>query len=97
MLSQAAGDRVKQEGLDNDLVRRLRDSEYFAPVHGRLDSLLKPASFTGRAAQQVGTPPTPARADGTPDRRLMFRHTWPAARARLDTHGTQVRHLRYTG
>ncbi|XP_043217424.1 adenylosuccinate lyase-like [Amphibalanus amphitrite] len=53
VLSQAAGDRVKQEGLDNDLVSRLRQSDYFAPVHARLDSLLDPASFTGRAEQQV--------------------------------------------
>lgn len=53
VLSQAAGDRVKQEGLDNDLVSRLREAEYFAPVHGRLDSLLDPSSFTGRAEQQV--------------------------------------------
>ncbi|XP_037083539.1 adenylosuccinate lyase-like isoform X1 [Pollicipes pollicipes] len=52
-LSQAAGDRVKQEGADNDLVERLRACAYFEPVHGQMDALLEPASFTGRAAEQV--------------------------------------------
>jgi len=53
VLSQAAGDRVKQEGADNDLMARVRAAAYFAPVHEQLDTLLEPSSFTGRAAQQV--------------------------------------------
>ncbi|KAL5019062.1 hypothetical protein ScPMuIL_004784 [Solemya velum] len=52
-LSQEAGAVVKQEGGDNDLVDRIRRSDYFAPVHTKLDSLLDPSTFIGRAPNQV--------------------------------------------
>ena len=44
---------VKEEGGENDLIERVRKDPYFAPITGRLDELLDPASFTGRAPQQV--------------------------------------------
>jgi adenylosuccinate lyase len=53
VLSHQAAAVVKQEGGDNDLIDRIRASEYFAPIHDQLDSLLDPSTFTGRAPQQV--------------------------------------------
>lgn len=53
VLSQEAAAVVKQEGGDNDLIARIRASDYFAPIHGRLDDLLDPQTFIGRAPQQV--------------------------------------------
>ncbi|KAL8593196.1 hypothetical protein ACOMHN_009851 [Nucella lapillus] len=55
VLSQQAGNHVKQEGGDNDLVERIRQCEYFAPVHSQLQVLLDPATFVGRAPVQVET------------------------------------------
>lgn len=49
--SQAAAQRVKQEGLDNDLLARLREDVAFANVD--LDAALDPSAFVGRAPQQV--------------------------------------------
>jgi adenylosuccinate lyase len=53
VLSREAAARVKGEGLDNDLITRIRADQFFAPIHGDLDRLLEPASFIGRAPQQV--------------------------------------------
>ncbi|XP_054718902.1 adenylosuccinate lyase-like [Uloborus diversus] len=53
VLSQQAADVVKKEGKDNDLVERIRQSPYFAPILDQLDSLLDPSTFIGRAPQQV--------------------------------------------
>ena len=53
VLSHEAAAVVKQEGGDNDLIDRIRASAYFAPVHDKLDELLDPRTFTGRAPQQV--------------------------------------------
>ncbi|CAJ0932810.1 unnamed protein product [Ranitomeya imitator] len=53
VLSQQAAAVVKQEGGDNDLIHRIRSDPYFAPIHGQLEQLLDPKSFTGRAPQQV--------------------------------------------
>ena len=44
---------VKLEGKPNDLVERIRSSEYFQPIHAELDALLDPITFIGRAPQQV--------------------------------------------
>lgn len=55
VLSQQAAAVVKQEGGDNDLLERIRADSYFRPIHGELESLLEPKSFTGRASQQVRT------------------------------------------
>lgn len=54
VLSQLAGNKVKQEGGDNDLVERIQKSEYFAPIHEQLKELLNPSTFVGRAPSQVG-------------------------------------------
>lgn len=48
-----AAAQVKQHGLENDLVDRIRASEYFLPIQEKLDDLLKPTTFIGRAPQQV--------------------------------------------
>eukprot|EP00096_Caligus_rogercresseyi_P005486 TRINITY_DN2101_c0_g1_i1.p1 TRINITY_DN2101_c0_g1~~TRINITY_DN2101_c0_g1_i1.p1 ORF type:complete len:492 (-),score=116.99 TRINITY_DN2101_c0_g1_i1:30-1505(-) len=51
--SMEAGKVVKVEGKDNDLLQRIRDDAYFAPILGQLDELLDEGSFTGRASEQV--------------------------------------------
>lgn len=53
MLSQQAGNVVKQEGGDNDLVQRIATCNYFQPIHNQIQSLLDPATFIGRAPEQV--------------------------------------------
>jgi adenylosuccinate lyase len=54
VLSQEAGAQVKQHGLDNDLMERIRNSLYFAPILPQLETLLDPSTFVGRAPDQVG-------------------------------------------
>ncbi|MBQ9776281.1 MAG: adenylosuccinate lyase [Lentisphaeria bacterium] len=51
--SMEAARRVKVEGADNDLLDRLRKADAFAPIRDEFDSLLDPATFVGRAPQQV--------------------------------------------
>lgn len=51
--SQAAGAQVKIHGKDNDLIERLKGDEYFKPILMRLDDLLNPKTFIGRAPEQV--------------------------------------------
>lgn len=53
VLSHQAARVVKEEGGENDLIERVRNDAYFAPVVARLPELLDPKSFTGRAEQQV--------------------------------------------
>lgn len=53
VLSQAAGNKVKQEGGTNDLIDRVIADPYFAPILGDLKHILDPATFTGRASEQV--------------------------------------------
>ncbi|CEH12557.1 adenylosuccinate lyase [Ceraceosorus bombacis] len=53
VLSHQAASVVKEQGGENDLIDRVRKDEYFGPIHAKLDSLLDPRSFTGRAEQQV--------------------------------------------
>ena len=53
VLSHEAGAEVKQHGRDNDLIERVRADAYFAPIHAQLAALLDPATFIGRAPQQV--------------------------------------------
>ena len=48
-----AGAQVKTFGLENDLVDRIKASEYFLPIREKMDEVLNPATFVGRAAQQV--------------------------------------------
>lgn len=53
VLSHQASAVVKMEGGRNDLIERIKNSEYFAPIHGILNELLDPKSFVGRAPEQV--------------------------------------------
>ncbi len=53
VLSHQAAAVVKEQGGENDLIARIRADPYFAPIAGKLDDLLDPRSFTGRAEQQV--------------------------------------------
>ena len=51
--SQAAAAVVKGEGGRNDLIDRLKKDPIFEKVADKLDEILKPEAFTGRASQQV--------------------------------------------
>ncbi|WP_273306866.1 adenylosuccinate lyase [Victivallis lenta] len=51
--SMAAARRVKEEGADNDLLERLKSDPAFNCIRDEFDSLLDPATFVGRAPQQV--------------------------------------------
>ncbi|EPQ55693.1 Adenylosuccinate lyase [Gloeophyllum trabeum ATCC 11539] len=53
VLSHEAGYQVKQLGLENDLIERVRQDPYFDPIKPELDTLLDPQSFIGRAPEQV--------------------------------------------
>ncbi|XP_023297359.2 adenylosuccinate lyase [Lucilia cuprina] len=53
VLSHQAGAQVKQHGKDNDLVERVRNDPYFAPILHQLDEILDAKTFTGRASDQV--------------------------------------------
>ena len=53
VLSQAAGDRVKMDGADNDLIERIKNDQFFKNIWADLDTLLDPITFTGRSSQQV--------------------------------------------
>jgi len=51
--SQAAGARVKEEGLPNDLIDRLIADDAFRFTKADADALLMPENFIGRSAEQV--------------------------------------------
>lgn len=53
VLSHEAGAEVKKFGRDNDLVQRIRAEPYFAPILGKLDSILDASTFIGRCPDQV--------------------------------------------
>jgi adenylosuccinate lyase len=53
VLSHQAARVVKMEGGQNDLIERVKNTEYFKPIWDELDSLLDPSTFIGRAPQQV--------------------------------------------
>ncbi|XP_054273236.1 adenylosuccinate lyase [Macrosteles quadrilineatus] len=53
VLSQEAGMAVKRDGLDNDLVDRIKRHPYFQNILDQLDNLLDPSTFVGRAPEQV--------------------------------------------
>jgi len=48
-----AAKRVKEEGAENDLLKRIASDGRFAAVHGKLDELLDARKFVGRAPEQV--------------------------------------------
>lgn len=51
--SMAAAKVVKEEGKANDLIDRIKQDKAFASIHNKLDSILKPENFIGRAPAQV--------------------------------------------
>ncbi|KAF8637105.1 hypothetical protein AX17_003009 [Amanita inopinata Kibby_2008] len=53
VLSHEAALQVKQLGLENDLIERVKSDPYFDPIKDQLDTLLEPSSFIGRAPEQV--------------------------------------------
>ncbi|KAK4985081.1 adenylosuccinase ade13 [Elasticomyces elasticus] len=53
VLSHEAAAVVKRDGLPNDLIERIRRTQFFEPVWGSLDELLDPSAFVGRAPRQV--------------------------------------------
>ncbi|KAM3547384.1 hypothetical protein ARSEF4850_010058 [Beauveria asiatica] len=53
VLSHQASAVVKNEGKPNDLVDRIRSSDFFQPIWGELDGMLKAELYTGRSAEIV--------------------------------------------
>ena len=51
--SMDAGAVVKGEGKPNDLMERIAKDPLFAAVHSKLDTLIEPKLFVGRAPEQV--------------------------------------------
>ena len=51
--SMAAGAVVKAEGKQNDLLQRIKNDKLFSPIHSKLDSMVSPILFVGRAPEQV--------------------------------------------
>lgn len=52
-MSHEAAHQVKQLGLENDLIERIKADQYFDPIREDLPALLDPKSFVGRAPEQV--------------------------------------------
>ncbi|OAA63841.1 Adenylosuccinate lyase [Cordyceps fumosorosea ARSEF 2679] len=53
VLSHQASAVVKNEGKPNDLVDRIRGNDFFKPIWGELDGMLKAELYTGRSAEIV--------------------------------------------
>ncbi len=51
--SMAAGRKVKEEGLDNDLLQRIADDPAFGTDMESLQKVMKPSNYVGRAPQQT--------------------------------------------
>lgn len=53
VLSMAAAERVKKEGLDNNLLELIARDPAFECVADKLDKIVNPRAFTGRAEKQT--------------------------------------------
>ncbi|CAG8953602.1 hypothetical protein HYFRA_00010061 [Hymenoscyphus fraxineus] len=53
VLSHQASDVVKKQGGKNDLIERIKKTEFFQPVWAEIDSMLDPKNFIGRCPEQV--------------------------------------------
>lgn len=53
VLSHEAGSAVKNEGKPNDLVARIKATEFFKPIWGELDEMLDSKLYTGRSVDIV--------------------------------------------
>tara|TARA_Y100001970_G_scaffold102418_1_gene128608 strand:+ start:679 stop:2154 length:1476 start_codon:yes stop_codon:yes gene_type:complete len=51
--SMVAIKQVKNDGMTNDLIERIRGDEMFTSVHDNLNNLLDPSLFIGRCQEQV--------------------------------------------
>lgn len=52
-LSMEAGNHVKREGKDNNLLELIEQEELFKPVHGKLNEIVDARKFVGRAPEQT--------------------------------------------
>ena len=53
VLSMEAGKTVKMEGRENNLIDLIKQDEMFAPVWDKIDAILEPKNFIGRAPSQT--------------------------------------------
>jgi adenylosuccinate lyase len=53
VLSHQASDVVKKEGGKNDLIERIKRTDFFKEVWGEIDGMLDPKNFIGRCPEQV--------------------------------------------
>jgi adenylosuccinate lyase len=53
VLSHQASDVVKNQGGKNDLIERIKKTEFFSPVWDSVDGMLDPKNFIGRCPEQV--------------------------------------------
>ena len=53
VLSMEAGKTVKMEGKENNLIDLIKQDEMFAPVWDKIDAILEPKNFIGRAPSQT--------------------------------------------
>lgn len=51
--SMEAGKQVKLYGKENDLLKRIKNDESFSAAFDRLDEMVNPKNFVGRAPEQV--------------------------------------------
>lgn len=51
--SMEAARMVKEFGMDNDLIERIKNDDSFKPIHSIIDSILDPINFIGRAKEQT--------------------------------------------
>ncbi|PHH87637.1 hypothetical protein CDD83_8604 [Cordyceps sp. RAO-2017] len=67
LLSREAAYHVKMEGGSNDLIERIKRTDFFKPIWGEVDGLMEPKLFIGRCAEQVDKYAGPG---GVVDKRL---------------------------
>lgn len=53
ILSNQAGSTVKNEGKSNDLIDRIKATEFFEPIWRELDGMLRAELYTGRSVDIV--------------------------------------------
>ncbi len=53
VLSFEASHQVQNEGRPNDLVERIKNTEFFKPIWPDLDNMMQPELYVGRSAQIV--------------------------------------------
>ncbi|KAL8685259.1 MAG: hypothetical protein Q9224_005890 [Gallowayella concinna] len=53
VLSHEAAREVKREGKSNDLVERIKGEEFFSPIWGEIEEMLRPEMYIGRSVEIV--------------------------------------------